>query len=248
MHSAGIGTQVEVPRNGASPGGDALADLIGESPEIRTLRGQVSRLFAPHRALPRLPPVLILGETGTGKGLLARAIHRAGARASGPFVAVNCAAIPENSPGGRALRVRARRLHRRAAGEGRSLPDGESRHAVPRRDRRPALRAAGQAPDRAGGAGRSSPGGLAQRAGRSLDRGRDERAPSHRRAGSSVPGGPLPPSGGDHADPAAAARAGGGHRPARRALSRAGMPGLLGPAKAARARCLCRPAPPSLAG
>ena len=96
MHSAGIGTQVEVPRNGASPGGDALADLIGESPEIRTLRGQVSRLFAPHRALLRLPPVLILGETGTGKGLLARAIHQAGARASGPFVAVNCAAIPEN--------------------------------------------------------------------------------------------------------------------------------------------------------
>jgi two-component system response regulator AtoC len=96
MHSAGIGTQVEMPRNGASPGSDALADLIGESPEIRTLRGQVSRLFAPHRALLRLPPVLILGETGTGKGLLARAIHQAGARASGPFVAVNCAAIPEN--------------------------------------------------------------------------------------------------------------------------------------------------------
>jgi transcriptional regulator with PAS, ATPase and Fis domain len=44
---------------------------------------------------PAVPTVLLQGETGTGKGLVARIIHDSGPRAGGPFIEVNCAAIPE---------------------------------------------------------------------------------------------------------------------------------------------------------
>ena len=63
--------------------------LIGESAGMRTLRAAIDRLA------PRDTTVLILGESGTGKELVARALHRQSARAAGPFVAVNCAALTE---------------------------------------------------------------------------------------------------------------------------------------------------------
>ena len=72
---------------------DALAELIGESPAVEALRKHMLKLARPH-GVHRPPNVLIHGETGTGKGLVAKLLHRLGPRAKGPFVDVNCAAIP----------------------------------------------------------------------------------------------------------------------------------------------------------
>jgi transcriptional regulator with AAA-type ATPase domain/tetratricopeptide (TPR) repeat protein len=72
-----------------------VAELIGESAGIAAVRDKVERLLQRQPTSRRLPPILIQGETGTGKGLLAHAIHRASPRRDGAFIAVNCAAIPE---------------------------------------------------------------------------------------------------------------------------------------------------------
>jgi Nif-specific regulatory protein len=69
--------------------GQRFAILVGESPRMQ----EVSRLV--ERVLHLPVTVLLTGESGTGKEVLARAIHRQGPRAQGPFIAVNCAALPE---------------------------------------------------------------------------------------------------------------------------------------------------------
>ncbi len=73
----------------------ALEALKGRSPGIEAIRKQVAQLLARQTSARHLPAILVLGETGTGKGLLARTFHEAGPRRDHPFVDINCAAIPE---------------------------------------------------------------------------------------------------------------------------------------------------------
>src|SRR5438128_4374259 len=67
-----------------------LPDIVGESPAMKAVYRRI-RLVAPSPA-----SVLLVGETGTGKELVARAIHRLSPRADGPYVRVNCGALSES--------------------------------------------------------------------------------------------------------------------------------------------------------
>ncbi len=69
--------------------GRPLDDVVGDSPAMREVFSFLRRVANSSA------PVLILGETGTGKGLFARALHKESRRSEAPFVVINCAAIPE---------------------------------------------------------------------------------------------------------------------------------------------------------
>lgn len=64
-------------------------ELVGESPAMRELRALIAKVA------PTDAAVLLRGESGTGKELVARAIHQQSQRANAPFVAINCASIPD---------------------------------------------------------------------------------------------------------------------------------------------------------
>jgi len=70
--------------------GDADIGMVGESPALRALAEQIRQVA------PSMGRVLITGENGAGKELVAHAIHRLSKRAAGPFVKINCAAIPRD--------------------------------------------------------------------------------------------------------------------------------------------------------
>jgi two-component system, NtrC family, response regulator HydG len=82
--------QLEDERGRLQDALDLRHDMVGNSNAIRKLKEQIAK------AAPTNAAVLIEGESGTGKELVARAIHRNSARKAGPFLALNCAALPEN--------------------------------------------------------------------------------------------------------------------------------------------------------
>ncbi|TAG01002.1 MAG: sigma-54-dependent Fis family transcriptional regulator [Betaproteobacteria bacterium] len=92
-----VKSAIAVPEKSSNADGIARNDgtnkslpLVGQSPVIEGLRALLSK-FAKTQT-----PVHVHGESGTGKELAARILHSEGPRAKGPFVAVNCGAIPEN--------------------------------------------------------------------------------------------------------------------------------------------------------
>ena len=78
------------PACGAPPPSRALSRLAGQSVPIQQVRSLIEKVAR------SMAPVMLWGESGTGKELVARAIHDVSVRAAGPFIPVNCGAIPEH--------------------------------------------------------------------------------------------------------------------------------------------------------
>ena len=68
---------------------EIFEDMLGASPQMESVFGLVRKVA------PTTAPVLILGESGSGKEMVAQALHRQGPHRHGPFAAINCSAIPE---------------------------------------------------------------------------------------------------------------------------------------------------------
>jgi two-component system response regulator PilR (NtrC family) len=84
-----VKSALRLPEGGAEED-NPLQSLIGESPSMQQVREMIEKLARSQA------PIYISGESGSGKELAARLIHLRSARATGPFVPVNCGAIPEN--------------------------------------------------------------------------------------------------------------------------------------------------------
>ncbi len=84
----GLGDRLARLSEAAPPASPEFTKIVHQSPRMQSVIGQARTIAI------RDVPVLVLGESGTGKELLARAIHSESVRSDGPFVAVNCGAVP----------------------------------------------------------------------------------------------------------------------------------------------------------
>ena len=116
--------------------------IIGQSPPVRELLATLDRVA------PADASVLITGESGTGKELVARALHYSGPRADAPFVAINCAAIPESLFESELFGHARGAFTGAVAARPGVFEAARRRNAVPRRARRDAAVDAAQAPAR----------------------------------------------------------------------------------------------------
>ena len=121
-------------------------EIVGRSPALRTVLSRVSKVA------PGDSTVLVTGETGTGKELVARAIHRRSRRGSRPFVAVNCAPMSARLDRLGALRSREGGLHRSHPTAAWSVRTGTRRNDFLGRSRRTVIRHTSCVPASAPGA------------------------------------------------------------------------------------------------
>ena len=86
----GLASENEILRQELSQRRVTFKNIIGTSEAMQKVYGMMEKV------IPSKTNILITGESGTGKGLVAQAIHESGPRADKPFIAINCGAIPEN--------------------------------------------------------------------------------------------------------------------------------------------------------
>ena len=175
--------------------------LVGEGARIK----EIFQFLA--RVAPTESTVLIEGESGTGKELAARALHRNSHRANKPFMAINCAAIPESLLESDLFGHERGAFTGRGRAEERAAGGRRWRRGISRRDRGTGSRAAGEAAARVAGARIRTCGGDARHQGRhSIDRCHQSRLERSGAEWRISPGFVLPAGGGE-ADHATAARA-----------------------------------------